>query len=131
MNRDEHLKSNVPLVLGSDIGAGFERSMVRVGRAMIQAAMRIAEESPDQPRSVPSGPQAWHQITAGNAATLGWHDVGTLRPGASADVVVVRPDIPWRSARCPLSTLMWSWDDRWVHETILQGKTVYRVGMTT
>ncbi|MEO1525815.1 MAG: amidohydrolase family protein [Planctomycetota bacterium] len=126
MNRHQHLKSKMRLVLGSDIGAGFERSMVRVGRAMIQAAMRIDEDAGDELREVPTAPHAWYQITAGNAETLGWTDVGVLREGASADLLVIKPDVPWREGTCPLSTLMWSWDDRWLTETILRGETVFR-----
>lgn len=126
MNREQHLASGIRLLIGSDIGAGYERSMVRVGRGLIQASMRISEETPSQTSAIATAPQAWYQITAGNATTLGWDDVGQLRTGASADVVIVQPDIPWSSTRCPLSTLMWSWDDRWVTETILRGNAVYR-----
>lgn len=131
MNRERHVRANVPLVLGSDIGAGYERSMVRVGRGMIEAAMRVAEEQSSSLAAVPSAPEAWFQITTGNANTLGWQDVGRIQVGASADLVVIRPDVPWQSTRCPLSTLMWSWDDRWVAETILQGNTVFSSAANT
>ncbi|MEL6109062.1 MAG: amidohydrolase family protein [Planctomycetota bacterium] len=128
MDRAQHLAAGIRLVIGSDIGAGYERSMVRVGRGLVQASMQIAETGSRRLPAIATAPEAWHQITAGNAGTLGWNDVGELRQGASADLVIARPDIPWRSATCPLSALMWSWDDRWVAETVLRGKTVYQAG---
>jgi guanine deaminase len=131
MNRDSHLNAGIPITLGSDIGAGFERSMVRVGRAMIDAAIRMAANTDgtlDDFRQIPSAADAWHQITAGNADALGWVDVGRIRPGASADVLVIDPDIPWRETRCPLSTLMFAWDDRWISRTFLRGRVQYACG---
>lgn len=129
MNRRSHLAAGIPITLGSDIGAGYERSMVRVGRAMIDAAMRIATTGNDRDASdfsqVPSAAQAWHQITAGNADVLGWTDAGQLRSGAQADVIVIDPDIPWRQSPDPLATLMFSWDDRWLSQTILRGRLRY------
>ena len=128
MNRVSHLAAEIPITLGSDIGAGFERSMVRVGRAMIDAAIRIAADKDgtiDDFSQIPSAADAWHQITAGNADALGWDDVGRIRPGASADVLVIDPDVPWRETRYPLSTLMFAWDDRWISRTILRGRVRY------
>lgn len=135
MNRSSHLSAGVSITLGSDIGAGYERSMVRVGRAMIDAAMRIASNGEmakggsavGPSADVPSAAEAWHQITAGNADALGWTDVGRLEPGKSADLCVIEPDLPWRSSVDPLSTLMFAWDDRWICQTILRGQVQYRL----
>lgn len=115
MNRAVLLRDSVSLAIGSDIGAGYERSMVRVGRAMIEAAASIGDNCPD-----PS--EAWHAITAGNADSLGWADAGRLRVGAAADLLVIEPTIPWLDAAVdPLSMLMFAWDDRWLKKTMLRG----------
>ncbi|WP_372894691.1 amidohydrolase family protein [Stieleria sp.] len=128
MNRHSHLSHGITLTLGSDIGAGFERSMVRVGRAMIETAVRVsmnAGRGVDDSAWIPTAAQAWHQITAGNADALGWTDVGRVAVGCSADLLVIRPDVPWRDSPQPLSTLMFAWDDRWLETTILRGRIRY------
>ncbi|WP_182867285.1 amidohydrolase family protein [Rhodopirellula sp. JC639] len=125
MNRHSHRSHGIPVTLGSDIGAGFERSMVRVGRAMIEAAMRIsidAGHGVDDRTRIPSAAEAWHQITAGNADALGWDDVGRIAVGRRADLLVIRPDIAWLDSRQPLAALMFAWDDRWIETTILGGR---------
>jgi guanine deaminase len=125
MSRRDHRRHGIRIALGSDIGAGFERCMVRVGRAMIDAAMRLAMaagEPYDDPEIVPTARHAWHQITAGNADALGWTDAGRIRVGAAADVLVIRPDIPWLESIDPLSTLMFAWDDRWLKQGYLRGR---------
>lgn len=132
MNRASHLAANLKMTLGSDIGAGYERSMVRVGRAMIDAAMRLfSHQSPDgEKQAVPTAAEAWYQITTGNADAIGRRDIGRIQPDASADVLVIEPDLPWLpiddvDQRCPLSTLMFCWDDRWIRQTYLQGSLKY------
>lgn len=128
MNRHSHLESGIRVSLGSDIGAGFERSMVRVGRSMIETAMRVAldnDHAIDDTTHVPTAAEAWHQITAGNADLLDWEDAGRIQVGASADLVLIRPDLPWQETRSPLSTLMFAWDDRWIKATFLQGRMSY------
>lgn len=115
MSRVDLLKDKVELAIGSDIGAGYERSMVRVGRAMIEAASSLSDH-------YPAATAAWHAITAGNADALGWSDAGRLRAGDAADVLVIEPDIAWlESAVDPLSMLMFAWDDRWLKHTFLRG----------
>ena len=122
MNRQELLAAEVRVALGSDVGAGYERSMVRVGRAMIEAAATLTE-------APPNAAQAWHQITAGNAAALGWPDAGVLQAGAPADVVLIEPDIDWLRGRTePLSRLMFAWDDRWLRRTWARGEVVHDAG---
>ena len=116
MDRQQLIDSDVAVVLGSDIGAGYERSMVRVARAMIEAAASLGDRFPD-------AATAWHTITAGNADRLGWSDAGRIRVGCSADLLVVRPDVAWLDADFdPLSMLMFAWDDRWIERTLLQGR---------
>ncbi|MDB4540317.1 amidohydrolase family protein [bacterium] len=120
MNRSQLQDCGVRLALGSDIGAGYERSMVRVARAMIETAAAIGAD-------FPTAAEAWHRITAGNSDALGWPEVGRLRVGASADLLVVEPDIPWLTSRVdPLAMLMFGWDDRWIRQTMVRGKSCFR-----
>ena len=126
MDRRGHMNSGVTLALGSDIGAGYERSMVRVARAMVEAAASLAGPEASEQDQVPTADHAWWQITAGNAQALGWPDAGRLVPGAAADVVVAQPDIGWLSGPVdPLSRLLWAWDDRWVKQTLIRGRPAF------
>jgi len=119
MQRQRLLDHAIGVSLGSDIGAGYERSMIRVARAMIETAASLGHPVPD-------AATAWHSITAGNADCLGWSDAGRLKLGAPADLVLIRPQIPWLTPPVdPLSRLMFAWDDRWIDRTILRGETVY------
>ncbi|MEM0925193.1 MAG: amidohydrolase family protein [Planctomycetota bacterium] len=121
MDRNAHLHADLGITLGSDIGAGYERSMVRVGRAMIDAAMRL----PDDPNRWPSAGNAWWQITRGNADALGWTDVGRLEVGATGDLLCIEPNVPWLESVDPLAMLLFAWDDRWIKRTMLRGRVVF------
>lgn len=151
MDRRSHRIRNVRMTLGSDVGGGYERSMVRVGRAMIETASSFDAARADE---LPAASEAWWQITTGNAEALGWADGGRLSPGASADLVVIKPDIRWQEEPSrpqpgpdpkadqgahpqelpgalpgalvdPLAILMWAWDDRWIKQTLVRGQTAY------
>jgi guanine deaminase len=120
MPRHVLVNDSVSITLGSDIGAGYERSMVRVGRAMIEAAALLGDAYPD-------AATAWYTITTGNANHLGWHDIGRIATGASADLVLIKPNFPWLTrAVDPLSQLLFAWDDRWIERTWVRGLTVYQ-----
>jgi guanine deaminase len=120
MNRGELRRDSVAIALGSDIGAGYERSMVRVARAMIEAASLVGDE-------FPTAAAAWYSITAGNADVLGWSDTGRLEVGKTADVAVIQPDLPWLDQSFdPLAMLMFAWDDRWVKHVYRGGRHVYQ-----
>ena len=115
MNRGALVEDDVNVTLGSDIGAGYERSMVRVARAMIEAAASLSD-------NIPTAAEAWFLITAGNANKLGWHDAGRLQVGSPADIVVIEPDIAWQDGFVdPLSMLLFAWDDRWIKRVFLRG----------
>jgi guanine deaminase len=119
MPRARWLASGVNLTLGSDIGAGYEVSMPRVARGMIETATARGDVPP-------TAAQAWHAITAGNADMLGWHDAGRIEAGASADILVIRPDINWQSTPVdPLARTLFGWDDRWLEKVILRGQMTY------
>jgi guanine deaminase len=117
----------VRTLLGSDIAGGTDRSMVRVARAMIEAAKRVHANADDHTPAdpIPTPSEAWWRITGGNADALGWPTTSRLMPGAEADLLIVRPDIPWRSSADPLGTLMYAWDDRWLMRTIAGGHAVH------
>lgn len=118
MDLRAHRSAGVRVSLGSDVAGGPDRSMVRVARAMIETAQRLGH---------PPAPEAcWWQITAGNAEALGLEGGGRLEPGAPADVLVIRPDIPWGHGASGLSTLLYAWDDRWLEATLAAGRAVYR-----
>jgi len=121
MDRLAALHERVPLTLGSDVAGGPDRSMVRVARAMLETAKRLGHRPP-------TAAQAWHMITSANAdalaaacntatGSLG----GTLRVGASADVLVLHPDVALDRSTDPLSTLLYAWDDRWLRHTLTRG----------
>lgn len=111
MHRHDLLASNVGVCLGSDVGAGFERSMVRVARSMILTAASWG-------KSVPTAGQAWWQITHGNASSIGIKDYG-INVGCEANLVIAKPTIPWRDGLVdPLARLMFAWDDRWIERVI-------------
>ena len=118
MDRKQLLDAGVVVSLGSDIGGGYERSMVRVARAMMEATFYAEGPSP-------RAAEAWWQITAGNADAMGWPDTGRIQPNAEADLLVLRPDIPWQTASDPLGMLLFAHDDRWLKTTIVNGDVVY------
>lgn len=119
MRRAELADAGVTLALGSDIGAGYEVSMVRVAQSMIQSAARVGG-------SYPSAAEAWRQITAGNADALGLADAGRLMVGAPADLFVAKPSIDWQTGSVdPLARLLFTWDDRWLRATMCRGAVVH------
>jgi len=120
MPRSRWNSEGLRLSLGSDIGAGTERSMIRTARAMIEMAKLTRLDNPEF--TIPTSAEAWWQITAGNAAALGWHDCGKLAVGGEADLVIARPNIAWQHAPDPLAVLLYAWDDRWLRQTVLAGE---------
>lgn len=119
MKREQLNAGGITISLGSDIGGGYERSMIRVARAMIEATFHADSTSP------PSAAEAWWQATAGNADALGWPDTGRIQQNAEADLVIFQPDVPWQAAHNPLGMVMFAYDDRWVTHTIVNGEVAY------
>jgi guanine deaminase len=115
--------AGIPIVVGSDIAGGSERSMVRVARSMIETSKRIHASDPGSPLISPA--EAWWSISGGNADALGWPSTSRLAVGAEADILVVQPDIPWKTAADPLGTLLYAWDDRWITNTLLMGAPAF------
>jgi guanine deaminase len=123
MPRSRWNSEGLRLSLGSDIGAGTERSMIRTARAMIEMAKLARLDNSEF--TIPTATEAWWQITAGNAAALGWQDCGKLAVGSVADLVIARPNIAWQHAPDPLAVLLYAWDDRWLKQTVLAGKVAF------
>ncbi len=117
MNRPALSAAGVRLALGSDLGAGGERSMVRVARAMLELARPWGD--------VPPAAHAWWQITGGNADALGWPGAGRLEAGAEADLLAVRPPEGWERCTHPLERLLFAWDDRWLRAAWVDGRPAW------
>jgi guanine deaminase len=115
------------LALGTDVGGGQSFSMF--------SAMRSAHEVAQLRGQSVSSLQLWHWATRGAAQALGWGGaVGTLEPGAEADLIVVDPAAtpllarrtapPLRSGSVEelLFALLVLGDDRAVRETYVAGR---------
>jgi len=129
MNRQQLSDAGITLSLGSDIGGGYERSMIRVARSMIEATFHAGSTSGGGGCPAPSAAEAWWQATAGNADALGWPDTGRIHENAEADLVVIQPNIPWQTAHDPLGMVMFAYDDRWVRATVVNGEVAYSAGL--
>jgi len=114
-------RHRVPVALGSDVAAGPDVAMPRVARAMIEIAT-VRRLTLDADAVVPSPPEAWRLITAGNAARLGRPDAGRLRPGAVADLLLLRPDQPLDEHVA--GRLLHAWDDGWIVDRIVAGRPI-------
>jgi len=119
MNRARWLRDGLLVAVATDISAGYEKSMIRTARQMLEITMYVNE-------APPSAGEAWWQITTGNADLLGWNETGRLREGCEADLVIIEPSHAWLKTVEPLSDLLWSWDDRWLKSTYINGRKVYQ-----
>ena len=115
MDRQATLSAGISVSLGSDVAGGPDRSMVRVARAMIEAAKQVGAKPP-------TAAACWTQITATNADLLALPQTGRLKQGCWADLLIVRPTTPWLTTPDPLSHLLYAWDDRWLKATITAGE---------
>jgi len=103
--------------LGSDVAAGPDVAMPRVARAMIDVA-KLRRLTVDPNAHVPTPREAWHVITQGNAAILGWDDYG-LKPGDAADVLVLRS--PGEVDEHLHGRLIYGWRSGMVEHVIVNG----------
>ena len=122
------LDAGIALSLGTDIGGGQSFSML--------ATMRFAHDVARLGGTMLRATQLFYWATRGAADALGWAGkVGTLDPGAEADLVVLDPAatplLARRSARAQgieelLFVLMVLGDDRAVRETFVSGRAAKR-----
>jgi guanine deaminase len=109
----------VRLALGSDVAAGCDLAMPRVGRAMIEVAkMRAMTGGPDV--HVPTPADVWELITRGNADALGFGDGGRLEPDAAADLLVLKP--PFAIDRHLIGRLVYTWRDDFIAHRVVNGR---------
>ena len=114
----------IRIALGTDIGAGPDVAMPRVGRAMIEVARgrRMLNASDTKAEPDPTPADAWTLMTRGNADALGWSDAGRLEPGCRADLLILRPTIPMDEHW--LGRLLFGWENDWIHDRILAGTRI-------
>jgi guanine deaminase len=111
----------VRLALGSDVAAGCDVAMPRVGRAMIEVAkMRAMTGGPDP--HVPTPAEVWELITRGNADALGFADGGRLEEGAAADLLVLRPH--FAADGHLIGRLIYTWRDEYIAHRVVNGRIV-------
>jgi guanine deaminase len=81
-----HREAGVRFALGTDVGAGTGLSVLKEGLMAYQVQMLL-------PNGLTCGPaHLLHLATAAGASALGLGDeIGDLRPGKSADLVLIRP----------------------------------------
>lgn len=108
----------VRLALGSDVAAGSDLAMPRVARSMIEVAL-VRSMTVDASAAIPTPAEAWRMITCGNAEALGFDDMGRLEVGASADLLVLRPDVEFD--RDLIGRLIFGWRDEWIETRIVGG----------
>jgi guanine deaminase len=109
----------VRLALGSDVAAGCDLAMPRVGRAMIEVAKARAMAGRAAVH-VPAPAEVWELITRGNADALGFADGGRLETGAAADLLVLRP--PFDLDEHLLGRLIHTWRDDYIAHRIVAGQ---------
>lgn len=116
-------EAGMRIALATDVGGGQSLSML--------GAMRSAHEVARLNGQSLSSPQLLYWATLGAARALGWPAVGTLEPGAEADVCVLDPAAtPLLARRCAraesledlLFALLVLGDDRAVRETFVAGR---------
>lgn len=109
----------VRLALGSDVGAGCDLAMPRVGRAMIEVARTRAMTSGPGVH-VPTPAEVWELITRGNADALGFADGGRLQEGAAADLLVLKP--PFAADGHLVGRLIYTWRDEYIAHRVVNGR---------
>jgi guanine deaminase len=111
----------VRLALGSDVAAGCDLAMPRVGRAMIEVAKTRAMDG-GAAVHVPAPAEVWELITQGNADALGFTDGGRLEAGAAADLLVLR--LPFGPDEHLVGRLIHTWRDDYIAHRIVNGVLV-------
>lgn len=123
---DKARRHGVRLALGSDVAAGPDFAMPRVGRAMIETAKARAMTIYSG-AFVPDPADVWDLITRGNADALGWHDAGRLEIGAAADLLVLK--VPFEIDEHLIGRLIYTWRDGYITHRVLDGKLLDNAGI--
>ena len=88
-------------------------------QAMIEVA-KLRQMTLDPNAHVPGAAVAWDLITRGNADALGFHDMGRIEAGASADLLVLR--VPFEVDEHLIGRLIHTWRDEFINHRVLKGK---------
>jgi guanine deaminase len=112
-------RHGVRVALGSDVAAGSDAAMPRIGRAMIDTA-KIRRLTVDPDAAVPTPAEAWTMITRGNADALGFADAGRLEAGCGADFLVLRAGV--EPDEHLAGRLLYAWDDDFIVHRVLAGR---------
>ncbi len=128
MDRERALAAGVRVSLGSDVAGGPDRSMVRVARGMIETGKQVGQSKTASHWADTRcyAPEAWWQITMGNAETIGLRQTGRLEAGGWGNIVVIKPGTAWMGSIDPLAAVLYGWDDRWIEATLAGGAVGYR-----
>ena len=108
----------IRLALGSDIAAGCDFSMPRVGRAMIEVA-KLRQLTLDDHAHVPSPSEVWQVILFDNAEALGQSGTPRIEPGRSADLLIIEPQFDIDEHF--FSRLLYNWNDALITQRIIKG----------
>lgn len=121
-------RANIPLALGSSIGAGPEPFMPQVAVACLQTAKALKVHAiPRGSYTAPRPAEAWWLLTRGAAEALDMADrVGVLEAGAEADCLVVRPEawIAELPAEQQVSALLYTLRPRHIEHVYVAGQRV-------
>lgn len=113
----------VRLAIGSDVAAGSELDMPRIGRAMIEVA-KMRAMSLEPAAYVPTPQEVWKLITRGNADALGFSGAGRLEVGADADLLLLKPR--FEIDKHLISRLIYTWRDDYITHCVLDGQLIDR-----
>lgn len=126
LNRNALVHDNgVRVGLATDVGGGTSYSMLQTAGEAYKVLQLLGQTL--------TADEAYYWMTAGNAAVMGWsHQVGQLKPGYEADIVILDPEATPAmklrrqalsgSASEDLFLMMIMGDDRTVLETYVAGK---------
>jgi guanine deaminase len=121
-------RANIPLALGSSIGAGPEPFMPQVAVACLQTAKALKVHAIPRGSYPPPRPaEGWWLLTRGAAEALDMGDrVGSIEPGYQADCLVVRPEA-WIADLPPdrqVSALLYTLRPRHIEHVYIAGRRV-------
>ena len=117
---DEYQEKNIPITLGTDIGAGTTFSLWQ----LMSEAYKVQKL-----RGQSVSPIDWlYLATLGAAKTLGWSHIGNFEKGKEADFQVVNCEIPTNISENEKSDLLFPLmnlaDDRNIDSVYVKGKRI-------
>lgn len=119
----------VPTALGSDNCSGSDLQSPWLGMRLWAGFMAVSDPRPGPPRAA----EALRMATLCGARALGLEgEVGAIRPGMRADLVVLDLDDPaYQPLNGAARQMVWSETGRAVRDVIVEGRVVVRDGRCT